>query len=97
MEKTYREIEEILEKYVRPDLSGHNGNIQLIDIKNDIAYVKLMGHCSGCPAAKYTMESIVKEEILKHTDVVCDVRLHEEVSQELYDFAKTILSAPKRV
>ena len=34
----------------------------------------------------------MKEEVLKHTDLVEDVRLDEAVSQELYDFARQILS-----
>ena len=96
MEKTYLDMEKILEQYVRPGLKMHNGNIQLTDIKNGIAYVKFTGHCSGCPSAKYTMESMVKEEVLKHTDEVSDVKLIEEVSQELYDFAKNILHSQRR-
>lgn len=95
MEKNYQEIEKILETYVRPYLKGHGGNIKLIDIRDGIAYVKFTGHCSGCPSAKYTLESQVKEEVLKYTEIITDVKLQEEVSQELYDFAKAILE--KRV
>lgn len=91
MEEIYNEIEQILEKNVRPLLLQHAGGAQLVDIKDGTAYIKLTGHCSGCPSAKYTMESIVRDEILKGTDAVKDVVLHEEVSRELYDFAKAIL------
>jgi len=38
------------------------------------------------------LESLIKEEILQRTKLVKDVRLTEEVSQELYDFAKKILT-----
>lgn len=92
MTEIYNEIEKILEERVRPLLSRHSGGVRLVEIKNEIAYVKLTGHCSGCPSAKYTMESIVKEEILKASSEVKDVILQEEVSQELYDFAKAILN-----
>ena len=95
MDKTYQEIEEILEKYVRPQLREHGGNVELANIKDKIAYVKLTGHCSGCPAAKYTLESQVKEQVVEHTELVNDVKLQEEVSQELYDFAKAILRKEK--
>ena len=84
-------IEGILNKEVRPVLGEHGGNIELVDIKNDIAYVKMTGHCSGCPSAIYTLESIVKEEVLKNTDVVKDVKLHQEVSDELIAFAKSLM------
>ena len=84
-------IEDILDKDVRPTLGEHGGNIELVDIKNDIAYVKMTGHCSGCPSAIYTLESVVKEEVLKNTDAVKDVKLHQEVSDELIAFAKSLM------
>ena len=40
---------------------------------------------------KMKERTIVKEEVLKHTDAVEDVRLIEEVSDELYEFAKALL------
>ena len=91
MENVQREVEEILEQYVRPGLRQHGGGIRLLEVKNGAAYIKFTGHCSGCPSAKYTMESLVKEELIKHTDLIQEVKLQEEVSPELYDMAKTIL------
>lgn len=90
-------IDEILDQEVRPKLLEHQGNIELVDIRNDIAYVKMTGHCSGCPSAVYTLESIVKEELLKKTDIVKDVKLHQEVSEDLINFAKQILNKEVQV
>lgn len=92
MEEAYITVEKILEKYVRPRLREHGGNVVLSEIKGGAAYIKLTGCCSGCPSAKYTLESIVKEEVTKRTDLVEEVHLQEEVSRELYEFAKKILS-----
>lgn len=92
MQEDMQVMEEILETYIRPKLSEHGGNIEIDGIRNETLYVKLRGHCSGCPSAKYTLESLVKEEVLHHTSLVKDVRLSEEVSKELYDFAKKILT-----
>lgn len=78
-------------KYVSPYLVQHGGNLYLTEIRDDIAYIKFTGRCSGCPSAKYTLESIVKEELFKHTDAVKDVKMVEGVSDELYDFAKKML------
>ncbi len=85
-------INEILDQKVRPQLMEHEGNIELVEIRNEIAYVRMTGHCSGCPSAIYTLESIVKEEILASTNIVKDVKLHQDVNPELYDFAKKILN-----
>lgn len=85
-------IEEILENKVRPTLGEHGGNIELVDIKNDIAYVRMTGHCSGCPSAMYTLESVVKEEVLNSTDIVKDVKLQQDVSDDLIAFAKSLMN-----
>lgn len=86
-----KEIETVLKEYVAPHLARHGGNLYLEEIRDDIAYIKFTGHCSGCPSAKYTLESTVKEELFKHTNAVKDVKLAEGVSEELYDFAKEVL------
>ena len=39
----------------------------------------------------------MKEEVLKHTDAVEDVRLVEDVSDELYEYAKAVLRHEIRI
>ncbi len=89
-------LEDILKRYICPQLNRHGGDAVLVKVRDRVAYIRLTGHCSGCPAAKYTLESLVREEIGKHTDLIDDVLLQEEVSQELYDMAKEILAGKKR-
>lgn len=96
MDEKKKQIEEILAKYVTPYLAQHGGNLYLTEIKDGIAYIKFTGHCSGCPSAKYTLESVVREELFKHTNVVKDVKMAEGVSDELYDFAKKILQQKEK-
>ena len=42
------------------------GNIELIEVKDNKVYVKLLGACGGCPSAMMTLhygvERILKEE-----------------------------------
>ncbi len=96
MENQMQEIEKALDEYVRPKLAEHEGNVSVADFRDGIVYVRLTGHCSGCPSAKYTLESLIEEELMKHCPEVQSVKLQEEVSQELIDIAKDIL-AGKRV
>ena len=84
-------INEIFDRDVRPKLLEHDGNLELVDIRDGVAYIRMLGHCSGCPSAMYTLESIVKEEVLAQTDIVSDVKLHYEVSDELLDFARSLM------
>lgn len=50
---------------IRPFLMNDGGDIELVEIKENIVYVKLLGNCSGCHISNSTMklgvESIVKQ------------------------------------
>ena len=89
MDQVHEEIEKILDEFVRPELESHGGNVSIADIRDGVLYVRMTGHCSHCPSATLTLESVVKEEIMKRTTSIKDVFLQEEVSDELIDFAKT--------
>ena len=58
------QIEEVLEKEVRPILSIHGGNIELIDVTDDgVVKVRLSGGCAGCASARITLRNIVEQAV----------------------------------
>jgi Fe-S cluster biogenesis protein NfuA len=58
------EIEKVLEKQVRPILSMHGGDVELVDLTDDgIVKVKLTGTCAECPGARMTLVSVVENAI----------------------------------
>jgi len=59
-----RLVEKILDEQIRPALAAHGGNIDLIDIDNDIVYVKFKGGCQGCSSSTATLKQGV-EKLLK--------------------------------
>ena len=63
MEEKKQIIEAVLAEYVEPELAKHGGSLYLAEIRNNIAYVKFTGHCSGCPSAKYTMETMSLQKL----------------------------------
>ena len=89
-------IEQVLDKYVRPKLLAHYGDIKIIDFTNGILKVKLLGQCSNCPSSKYTVEDIVEKQLREHFPEIEKIELINEVSQELLDFAKRILRNENR-
>jgi Fe-S cluster biogenesis protein NfuA len=50
------------------------GNIDLVDVKDNKVYVKLMGACGCCPGAQMTLkmgvERVLKEEFPELEEVV---------------------------
>ncbi|MFO0753789.1 MAG: NifU family protein [Thermodesulfovibrionales bacterium] len=59
-------VEEVLKK-IRPGLESEGGDIELLEVKDDIVYVKLKGACGTCPMSALTMknwvEATMKREI----------------------------------
>ncbi len=58
------EIEKVLSEEVRPMLSMHGGDIELVEVTDDnIVKVRLKGGCSGCPASRMTLTDLVEKAI----------------------------------
>ena len=66
-------VEAALNK-VRPSLVADGGNVELVDIKDGVVKVKLVGHCAGCPMSQMTLsngiERILKQEIPEVRQVI---------------------------
>jgi Fe-S cluster biogenesis protein NfuA len=52
---------------IRPLIQGDGGDIELIDVLDNKAKVRLTGRCVGCPSAHMTLymgvEQVLKDEI----------------------------------
>ena len=84
-------IQKILDEKAAPILASHRGGVTLLSYENQIATVKLLGECSGCPSAQQTTEEIVKTLVMKELPEVKDVVLDTSVSEDLLAFARKIL------
>ncbi|MDA8084948.1 MAG: NifU family protein [Nitrospiraceae bacterium] len=55
-------VEEVLNK-VRVGLKSEGGDIELIDVRDDVVYVRLKGACGTCPMSTLTMKNVVESSI----------------------------------
>jgi len=62
-EKVLLQINEVVDKYVRPSLQADGGDIEIVDFKDNVLFVKLQGACSCCPHARMTLENAVGNTI----------------------------------
>ena len=46
---------------IRPQLQADGGNIELIDVKDGVITVKLLGACAGCPMSQMTLKMGVEQ------------------------------------
>lgn len=87
----YEEIEAVLDEHVRPLLSAHGGNMEIIEVKDDVLRFRLKGKCAGCPAAYLTTEELIQSELTARIPSIKQAILVQETSGELLDQARAIL------
>lgn len=59
-----QKVEEVLDK-IRISLKSEGGDIDLLDVRENIVYVKLKGACGTCPMSTLTMKNLVETTIKK--------------------------------
>ena len=73
MDNMKDKVETALNK-IRPALVADGGNVELVDVKDGVVKVKLVGHCAGCPMSTMTLkngiEQMLKKEIPEVKQVV---------------------------
>lgn len=85
-------IKQVIDEKVKPYLTEHNGNIEFLGIENGVVKIKLLGQCSGCISAKYTVENIVEAPLKEEIPEIKQVELVSYISEETLDMAKKILN-----
>jgi Fe-S cluster biogenesis protein NfuA/nitrite reductase/ring-hydroxylating ferredoxin subunit len=50
---------------VRPYLESHGGNVELLEIDEDVVRLRMEGSCSGCPSSTATLKLAIEEAIHK--------------------------------
>ena len=80
-------ILQLLNDQINPQVAGHGGHISLIDVKEDMVFVRLEGGCQGCSASSATLRQGVEVEIKKlipSISQVVDVTDHSAGSNPYY-------------
>ncbi|MBE2274185.1 MAG: NifU family protein [Flavobacteriales bacterium] len=71
-EETVIKVLEALET-IRPFLNKDGGDIELVDVKAETVFVKLIGNCNGCPMSFSTMKLGVVNTIKQHAPEILEV------------------------
>ena len=50
---------------IRPALQADGGDVELIDVNEDVVKVRLKGACGGCPMSQLTLSQGVERAIKK--------------------------------
>lgn len=83
---------EVINEKIRPYLKSHNGDIELLDIEDGAVKIRLLGQCSGCMSANYTVKDVIETSLKEKIPQIKKVELIDCISEETLDMARKILS-----
>jgi len=66
-------VEKVLEK-IRTGLKSDGGDIELVDIKDSVVYVRLKGACGTCPMATLTLKNWVEAHLKRELPEISAVQ-----------------------
>jgi Fe-S cluster biogenesis protein NfuA len=66
-------VEKVLVK-VRAGLQKEGGDIELVDVRDTVVYVRLKGACGTCPMSMLTMKNWVESSIRKEMPEITSVQ-----------------------
>lgn len=67
------QVEDVLEK-IRTGLKRDGGDIELVEIKDSVVYVKLKGACGTCPMSTLTLKNWVEATLKKEIPEISSVQ-----------------------
>lgn len=72
-------VARVIIEEINPGVASHGGAIMLVDVKDNVAYVRMLGGCQGCGMASVTLsdsvERMVKQAVPEIASVV-DITRH---------------------
>lgn len=67
-------VQNVIDTQINPGVAGHGGYIELLDVKDNIAYIFMGGGCQGCGLADVTLkqgiEGLIKDAVPQITAVI---------------------------
>ena len=73
MENIETKIIAVIDK-LRPFLISDGGNIEFVKFEEGICYVRLLGHCQGCPRMDVTLKDGIELALTSEIPEVLEVR-----------------------
>jgi Fe-S cluster biogenesis protein NfuA len=65
---------------VRPYLQSHGGNVELLEVADGVARLRLEGSCSGCPSSTMTLKLAIEDAIRKAAPDVEEIQAEGAVA-----------------
>ncbi|MEK6253650.1 MAG: iron-sulfur cluster assembly accessory protein [Gemmatimonadales bacterium] len=66
-------VKQVIEMQVNPAIASHGGSVTLIEVREDVVYLEMMGGCQGCGMAAVTLAQGIRRIIMENVPDVRDI------------------------
>ncbi len=66
-------VQKVLDK-VRPSLQADGGDVELVEVENNVVKVRLTGACAGCPFSEMTLKAGIERVIIEEIPEIVKVQ-----------------------
>ncbi len=81
-------VRTVIDSEINPAVASHGGEIGLVEVRDDVAYIRMSGGCQGCGMARVTLkqgvERMLRESVPEIQGIV-DVTDHSAGTNPYYD------------
>lgn len=68
----YEQVESVVNK-LRPYLQSDGGDVELIDVKDGVVYVRMLGACMGCSMSDVTITNVIEFALIEEVPGIIKV------------------------
>ena len=67
-------VQQVIDQYVNPGVAQHGGQVTLVEVRDETAFVQMAGGCQGCGMVDMTLKDGVEKTLLEHLPQLKAVR-----------------------
>lgn len=92
-EELRKDVEAVLNLFVRPQLSNHGGDVEVLDLDEDgVLWIEMLGQCAGCESADETAKSLVQKELVTRIPQIRGVEIDSGISDDIIEEAMKLFT-----
>jgi Fe/S biogenesis protein NfuA len=73
-------VQRVIDEVINPGIAAHGGYVEMVDVSDEMLYIRMGGGCQGCAASQATLrmgiERMIREQVPEIAEIV-DVTDHE--------------------
>jgi len=84
-------VQQVINAQINPQIRSHGGMISLVDVKDDVAYLRFGGGCQGCGMVDVTLKQgveVMLKKAIPELKGVMDITDHASGNNPYYQAAK---------